>query len=225
MSAAAGDPFVPLLVFAGIGAAIGTGIYLSYALERRRTAGLADACLRLGLAFQPQVPKEQIPTFGTFHLFNLGRGRKGWNLMTGTVDGAAASLFDYRYTTGGGKSSHTWTQTVAVFPAAGALPEFLLSPEHWWDKIGEFLGHRDINFEASPEFSQHYLLKGPDEGAIRTAFGAEALGFFAQHQGWYVEVKGGALAIYRVGHRPKPEELPAFLAEVGAVRRAVVHDD
>ena len=223
MSAAA-TPLVPFLIIGAIVVLIGSAISLSYAYERKRTAALADACLRLGFNFQPQIPQEQIPTFGTFHLFDRGHGRKGWNLMAGKADGAAVSLFDYRYTTGGGKNSHTWTQTVAVFPAAGGLPEFLLAPEPWGDKIGEVFGHTDIDFEASPEFSKHYLLKGPDESGIRAAFGAEALGYFGQHQGWSVEVKAGKLAVYRLSHRPKPEELPTFVADVAAVHRTLVHD-
>jgi len=222
---AAAAPMLPFIAMAAVLAAVGSGIYLSYALERKRTAALADTCVRMGFNFQPKIPKEQIPTFGTFHLFNLGRGRTGWNLMTGKANGAAVSLFDYKYTTGSGKSSHTWTQTVALFQGAGSLPEFLLAPEHWWDKIGALLGHHDINFDASPDFSRHYLLKGPDEAAIRSAFGAETLGFFAQNLGWSVEVKAGALAVYRLSKRPKPEEMQAYVAEVAAVRRALGHDD
>lgn len=223
MSTAA-TPLVPVLVGGAVLAAIGVGVSLAFAYEKKRTAALADACLRMGFAFQPVIAKEQAPSFGDFHVLSVGHGRKGWNLMTGKADGAAVSVFDYRYTTGGGRNSHTWTQTVAAFPGAGGLPELLLAPEHWWDRIGQTVGMKDINFEASPEFSKNYLLKGPDETRIRTAFGAEALGFFAQHPGWSVEVKGDAIAIYRHSTRPKPEELPAFVAEVAAVRRTLVHD-
>jgi len=219
---AAAAPMLPFIIMAAVLAAVGSGIYLSYALENKRTAALADVSLRMGFNFQTGISKEQAPTFGDFHLFTRGHGRKGWNLMTGKTDGAAVSLFDYKYTTGGGKNSHTWTQTVAIFPETSALPEFVLAPEHWWDKIGALLGHKDINFEASPDFSTHYLLKGPDEAAIRAAFGAGALGFFAQNLGWSVEVKGGALAVYRMSKRPKPEEMQTFVAEVAAVRRALV---
>ena len=224
MSAAAATPLVPILIAGAVVVAIGAGISLAYAYEKKRTAALADACLRLGFNFQPMIPKEQAPSFGNFHLFSVGRGRKGWNLMTGKADGAAVSILDYHYTTGGGKNSHTWTQTVAVFPAAGELPEFMLAPEHWWDRIGQALGMKDLNFEASPEFSKHYLLKGPDETRIRAVFGAEALGFFAQTPGWTVEAKDGALAVYRMSSRPKPEELQTFVGEVAAVRRSLVHD-
>ncbi|HTT68455.1 MAG TPA: hypothetical protein VMF70_10535 [Gemmatimonadales bacterium] len=220
---AAAAPLAPFLVIGAIAVAVGAGISLALAFEKKRTAALADACLRMGFNFQPEIPTEQASSFGTFHLFSVGHGRKGWNLMTGKVDDAAASVFDYRYTTGGGKNSHTWTQTVAIIPGAGGLPEFMLSPEHWWDKIGEIFGHKDINFEASPDFSKHYLLRGPDEGRIRAAFGAEALGYFAQHPDWSVEVKDDAMAIYRRAKRPKPEEMQSFVADVASVRRALVH--
>jgi hypothetical protein len=45
--------------------------------------------------------------------------------------------------------------------------------------------------------------------AIRSAFGADALMFFGQHQGWHVEVKDRAVGIYRARHvtgvgRPSP---------------------
>ncbi len=224
MSAAeAAIPLAPLLAFGAVLVIVGAIFSLSLAYEKKRTAALADACLRMGFNFQPKIPADQAPSFGKFHLFSVGHGRKGWNLMTGKVDDAAASVFDYRYTTGGGKNSHTWTQTVAVIPGSGGLPDFALQPEHWWDKIGEILGHKDINFEASPEFSKHYLLKGPDEGRIRAAFGAQALGYFAQHPDWSVEVKDDAMAIYRRAKRPKAEEMQGFVADVAAVRRALVH--
>ncbi len=220
------DAQILTVVLAATAALVGVAIYFGVVYEKKRSAALADACLRLGFNCQQgKIPKEQAATLGTFHLFNLGHGRTGRNLMTGKADGAAVTLLDYQYTTGSGKSSHTWSQTVAIFPGGGGLPEFTLAPEHWWDKVGDLFGHRDIDFEASPEFSKHYLLKGPDEAAIRPAFGAEALGFFAQSPGWSVEAKDGALAVYRLSKRVKPEELQGFVTDVAAVRRALVHDD
>lgn len=224
MSAPAATPLVPILFFGAVLLAVGAGVWLAYVYEKKRTALLADASLRMGFNFRPKLPKEEIPTLGSFHLFNLGHNRTAKNVMTGRSEGSDVTVLDYQYVTGGGKNSHTWSQTVAIFPGAEALPAFMLSPEHWWDKLGEILGHKDINFDASPEFSKHYLLKGPDEARIRAEFGAEALGFFAQQQGWSVESAGGKLAVYRADRRSKPEELPVFMSEVAAVRRALVHD-
>ncbi len=219
------DVQIVSVAIAAFVAIAGVAVYFGLVYEKKRSAALAEACLRLGFTCQPgKIPPEQAATLGNFHLFNLGHSRVGRNLMTGKADGAAVTLLDYQYVTGGGKSSHTWSQTVAIFPGARSLPEFTLGPEHWWDKVGEIFGHHDIDVEASPEFSKHYLLKGPDETRLRAAFGAEALGFFAQSQGWSVESKDGALAVYRVSKRVKPEELQSFTSEAAAVRRALVHD-
>ena len=226
-AAAAATPLLPILLFGGTLAAIGVGVYLAYLSERKRTAALADVALRLGFSFEAKISNEEAATLGSFHLFKVGRSRKGKNLMRGKSDGADAIVLDYQYTVGGGKSSHTYSQTVVIYPGsagAAALPDFTLGPEHWWDKVGEIFGHRDINFESSEEFSKHYLLKGPDEAALRTLFGAEPLGYFAQHQGWSVEAAGGSLVVYHTGQRAKPLEMQPFLADTAAVRRALVHD-
>ncbi len=226
MSAAAAGPEFPLLMMGGVAALTGAILYFVWLAEKKRTAALFDVALRMGFNFESKVSNETAATLGTFHLFRIGHGRKGKNLMRGKSSGAEVAVLDYQYTVGGGKNSHTYRQTVAIYPPAGAaaLPDFTLGPEHWWDKIGEVFGPKDIDFEASEEFSKHYLLKGPDEAAIRALFGAEALGFFAQHQGWSVEAAGGALAVYHSARRAKPEEMQPFLAETDAVRRTLVHD-
>jgi hypothetical protein len=227
VSASAAAPLAPFLIMGAVAVTIGVGAYFAWLNEKKRTAALADVALRLGFSFEPKVSNEEAATLGSFHLFKIGRGRRGKNLMRGKSDGAEAIVLDYQYTTGSGKNSHTYSQTVAIYPGeagAAALPDFTLGPEHWWDRVGEIFGHHDINFEASPEFSKNYLLKGPDEAAIRTLFGAEPLGFFAQHQGWSVEAAAGSLVVYHSGRRAKPEEMQPFLADTAAVRRALAHD-
>ena len=218
------DPAIIVAAVAGALALAGGIVYIAYVAEQKRSAALADVALRMGFNFEAKVPKERLATLGPFHLFKRGHSRKARNLMRGKSGDAEVVVLDYQYTTGGGKNSHTHNQTVAIYPGAGsaaALPEFTLAPEHWWDKVGQVLGYRDIDFEASEEFSKHYLLRGPDETAIRAAFGMDTLGFFAQNQGWSVESAGGALAVYRGDKRAKPEEMQPFVAETANVRRAL----
>jgi len=217
-------PVLPIVVFGVVLAAVGIGAYVAYIGEKKRTAALFDIATRMGFTFEAKVSNETAATLGSFHLFKRGHAKKGKNLMRGKSDVADAIILDYQYTTGGGKNSHTHNQTVVLYPGVateGRLPEFTLGPEHWWDKVGQVFGYQDIDFESSEEFSKHYLLRGPDESAIRAAFGMNVLGFFGQNQGWSVESSGGSLAVYRAEKRPKPEEFQPFLAETAAVRRAL----
>jgi hypothetical protein len=225
VSAPAAAPLLPFLFLGATVVVVGIVLYAAIVREKQRTAALADVALRMGFNFEGKVPNDRLTTLGAFHLFKRGHRQRARNLMRGKSGDGEVAVLDYQYTTGGGKSSHTHNQTVAVFPGAAAavLPEFTLAPEHWWDRIGQIFGYQDIGFEASPEFSNHYLLRGQDETAIRAAFGANILGFFGQNLGWSVESAGGALAVYRGDKRCKPEQMQPFIAEAAAVRRALVH--
>jgi hypothetical protein len=193
-------------------------------LERQRTEALVAACQGMGLVFEPEGDLDALRAQGDLPLYNHGHSKKLKNVMSGQVRDRDVRFFDYQYTTGGGKNSHTWMQTVALFPRAGErLPELLLAPENLFHKIGQVFGYQDIDFDSSPEFSSHYLLRGPDEMAIRSAFSVDALSFFGQHQDWHVEVKDRTVAIYRAGKRCKPEDAPTFLAEAQDVLRVLVH--
>jgi carbonic anhydrase len=220
------NPALVPVAFAAVAvAAVGAGVYLSVTNEKKRRAALAQVALTLGLSYLDKVPEVTLSGLGNFHLLRHGHSKSGRSLMEGKSGDAQVTLLDYQYTTGGGKDSHTYRQTVAFYRGiATGLPAFTLAPEHFWHRIGALFGYQDINFEASEEFSRHYLLRGPDESAIRAVFGAEALGFFAQNLGWCLEAAGGSLAVYRAGKRCKPEEIQPFLAEAASVRRALVKD-
>lgn len=218
------ETLVPILAVAAVLALIGGIFVVSSRLEKQRTEALAAACQAMGFTFEPDGDLETMKGFGDLPLYGHGHSKKMRNVMTGRAGERDVKLFDYRYTTGSGKNSHTWSQTVALFPRGGeGLPDFLLAPENIFHKIGQVFGYQDIDFDSSPEFSSHYLLRGPDEMAIRSAFGAEALGYFAQERGWHVEVAGGNVGIYRSDKRCKPEDLRSFLEEAKAVLRALAH--
>ncbi len=112
---------------------------------------------------------------------------------------------------------------MALFPAsARRIPDFVLAPENLFHKIGQAFGYQDIDFESHPDFSKRYLLRGPDEAAIRAAFAPAALSYLEQHVGWHVEVKDETAAVYRAGKRVKPEDLPTFLEDARAILRVLV---
>lgn len=184
------------------------------AYERRRSEAMQAVAYRLGLAWAPEIAPVIRERLAGFRLVSQGTGRKASNVLHGTLHQIAVTLFDYRYSTGAGKSDRTHIQTVLLFETDRLhLPAFALRPEHVFHKLGEALGHQDIDFEAHPEFSAAYLLQGPDEGAIRDTFGEALLGYFARHPGLCVEGAGQQLVYYRSGRRVDPAQLGNFLEE------------
>ncbi len=194
--------------------------------DKARTQRMQDVSATLGFSFESEGNLEQIKAVADVPLFNRGHSKRVKNVLTGRSAETDVTLFDYRYTVGHGKNAHTSNQTVALFRGVSRMPDLQMAPENFFfDKLNKVLGHQDIDFDSSPEFSSRYTLRGPDETAIRTAFTADALSYFAAHKGWTIEAQSGNVAIYRAGERVKPEELPVFLEQartmVGALTSSV----
>jgi hypothetical protein len=142
--------------------------------------------------------------------------------MTGRLGDQQLSVFDFRYTTGGGKHQHTSLQTVVMLPSAKpTLPDLQMAPENPLHKIAEAFGYQDIDIESHPEFSKRYIVKGADEEAVKAALYPHAAAYFAEHEGWTVEARSGTIAIYRANSRPKPDDFRMFVEEACTAARTL----
>lgn len=196
---------IPVLFFIFIiGLIVALYIYNSKK-EKERTLALQQAAQAMGWAFMPVVQPGMIPHTEYFNLFKQGHSKQTKNMIYGQINGAKAALFDYRYTVGHGKNSHTYTQSVLYFETPRLqLPLFTLSPENFMHKFISALGYQDIDFGNRPEFSKKYLLRGQDEQGIRRTFEDRILAFYEANQGLHTEGGGNQLFIYRQGQRIPP---------------------
>jgi hypothetical protein len=124
------------------------------------------------------------------------------------------AVFDYQFTTGSGKSQHTYRQTVLAVESNGLhLPPFTIRPENFFDTIAGVLGFRDIDFEDHPEFSRGFVLKSPDEERTRKLFDTEVFQFFAARRDVALEANRSRFVVYRRNKTVPPAELKKFLAD------------
>ncbi len=211
------DALWPILIVVGI---IVVVFALSFYLEKRRAEALDAFSREIGFTFVGN-DRTRIPNMvGGFELFNKGRSRTVKHLMYGPRGNANVYFFDYSYRTGSGKNSSTHSQTVVLFESeALQLPRFFLVPENLFHKIGNLFGYRDIDFDAYPEFSKQYLLRGEEEDRIRQCFNHRILSFFEAKKGLYTEGNGSQLLYYRVRHIVQPKNLQSFLDEAVEVYR------
>ena len=191
---------IPFLFIGVVAAVIVGSLIYGRVYARKRTEALQLVAAQLGFSFAgaEQDHHSAIPDL-MMPLFNRGRGRKFSNSMTGSFAGQRISIFDYRFTTGSGKDSHTWNQTVAAFSQELWLPEFELRAENFLDRIADHFTHRDIDFDAFPEFSRRFLLRGPSENGIRKLFAPALIQFLqmlAQDVKWNIEGSSATLVIY-----------------------------
>ena len=128
--------------------------------------------------------------------------------MYGEIEGVKTAVFDYRYTVGGGKNSQTFNQTVVYLePRNLSLPFFSLRPEHLFHKLISAFGYQDIDFGNRPTFSSKYLLRGPDEQAVRNLFDDALLGFYEMNPGLSADGGGNQLFLFQQNYRQPPQQI------------------
>jgi len=205
--------FMPFVFFGCFIALFGVIAVITWLLDRKRSDDLANLAVELGLEFSKQG-SPNVPGLGRFQLFSRGRRRKTYNVMKGSVEGVHAAVFDYRFTTGSGKSTTTHKQTVcAIFDDRLNLPLFQMRPEGFWQKLGQIFGYQDIDFPENEFFSKKYTLRGRDEEQIRAAFTSDVLAFFETRPGLYVEGGGDTIIFFKAGRRMKVREIQDFLLD------------
>jgi hypothetical protein len=207
-----------IIIIAGVICAAILVFCLVRYLNRQRTKALKLTAESLSFTFSEKGGQPLIDTFSGFNLFSLGYGRRISNVLAGKFNLIPVTVLDYRYTTGGGKSTKTWHQTLLIIESDKLqLPRFVLQPENIFDKIAGVFGKKDINFETAPVFSKRYQLRGDDEASIRSLFNAPVLDFYERHLGLTTEGDGVRLIYYRFGKKVAPEKIQAFIQEGGDV--------
>lgn len=210
-----------LFAFAAV---VGAIAYLSNRAERRRVEALQELAPTLGFSLTPGSLKPEDASIDatvlSLPLLRRGRSRRVRNVMRAQGAAGEQVLLDYRYTVSSGKSSHVVEQTVLAACWRGVqIPAFRLHPERVTDRIAQWFGAANIEFDSNPEFSKSYALSGPDPDELRGYFERHAVAFFGSTPGWNVEGSGEWVIVFHAGRREKPEGLSAFLESARQVAR------
>ena len=192
------------------------------ALSRRRTQALATAAIEIGFTFggEEWPDRGRAPLLKT-KLFGEGYDHQIKNIMIGSGSGFGISFFDYSFVVGAGKSQHTYAQTVATFSKDDVyLPYFAMRPANLLDKAWDAVAHKNIHFDANPEFARRYVLQGALPEKVQALFTPGLISFgegLDLHEKWHIEGAGNTLVVYRAEKRVAPDQLRNFLDQTTAV--------
>lgn len=205
----------------GIAALAAVGILSIWAIRRtlgrKRTQALANTAIEMGFTFdgEARTPYLQTPLFGK------GHSRKFENVMTGDRVGFIVRLFDFSFTVGRGKNQQTHRQTVASFSKEHvSFPYFELRPANLLSRAWDAMAHKNIHFDAEPEFARRYVLQGALPDKVRELFTPSLISFLDGldvHAKWHIEGVGGTLVIYRADKKTPPEQMRTFLEETSQI--------
>jgi len=192
--------FVLIIVF---------GILSHLAAKRRREAlqALAD---RLGLRFSPDKRHDFASRFRFLDEIDQGDNRYAFNILTGTHQGHAVTLFEYHYETHstdskGNRQTHNHYLTFLTLELPRAFPELRIAPEGLLSKFAQALGYGDIDFESA-EFSRAFCVRSPDKKFAYAICHARAMEYLLAHRTMAVEIENRTLALCFVGELA-PERL------------------
>jgi len=214
------DQVVPLIVFGGV-AAVAGGVALGrWLVTRRRRRAYEAFCQTRGYRFDAARPGEEARHAATCRLFTAGRRRRWTFTIAGTSGGTPFTAFEYRWTTGSGKSARSHRIAGLLWTVERSLPQFFVAPEGWGDKVAAYFGGQDMDFDDSPDFSHSYRLRGADEAAVRALFTPARRQRLEQLVGQHVSGAGNELMWWRDATLPTPDAFDEFLMEGERVRRA-----
>lgn len=215
-----------VVMLLGLAAFVGIGLLVTNLLERRRTNALMEHGTTLGFRHEQVLPGELDGFASATEVMNLGRRRQARNILRREVPPLDVVLFDYRYTVGSGKQSHTVDQTMAVFRSNRLQnPAFVIKPEGFFSRVGALLGIQDIDFEDSPEFSRKYVLQGANEEAIRAFLTPVRRDLITSFDRLCLQAHTGCLYFWFDRKRTPPSELQAFFEKAFTVYSAFAEPD
>jgi len=158
------DSTVTVLIIIGVLVLFAVGAYYTHQQAKKRIAALQSLADRFGLRFSPGANSHHDERFAQFAIFRVGTNRTAYNTLSGTktIGGQEQSVVmgDFRYTveSGSGKNRRRVTRQfsyVLVGVPHEDVPALLVRREHFFDKVTDFFGFDDIDFE-SVEFSRRF---------------------------------------------------------------------
>ncbi|MBX2843928.1 MAG: hypothetical protein KTR26_19305, partial [Flammeovirgaceae bacterium] len=116
-------------------------------------------------------------------------------------------IFDITYDEGALLGRNVYHTTAHLIHLPIEIPAFVMEKEELFDRIMDFSEHDDIDFKEFKAFSDKFVLKGPDEKAIRKLFTSSLIKFFDKNKIFHLESNGKTLLLLNRNRFASPIEV------------------
>jgi len=140
---------------------------LKHQKSEGRKRQLAGWAFSKNLNYNPARNSGIANQYPQFKCLQRGENRYVYNVIEGNLGNRPVRAFDYHYEThhtdskGNRQTQHHYFSAVIVDANLPLKPLFIRG-EHLFDKLTEFIGFNDIDFESA-EFSKKFYVKSPDK--------------------------------------------------------------
>lgn len=184
--------FAILVVFLGV---------LGFLQARRRRQELNDWATANGWRFTPDSDYSMEDRHPGFSCLHEGSQRYAYNITQGPCHDRSLCAFDYHYETystdsKGRRQTHHHYFSAVVLETDLPLKPLFIRAEGFFDKITEFLGFDDIDFESS-EFSKKFYVKSPDKKWAYDVLHQKTMEYLLEAPRYTLEFDGHCVIAYQ----------------------------
>lgn len=213
---------------AGLGAlaliSVMSGGIIGSIYEWKKSSKLRDQAYAVFAKDNEMVYSPTTSEFGSGSLFLNGYDKKGSTEFKGEIDGLPFRLFQYNYSSGGGKHSRNYDAMVARIVLPRALPHMVIDSEVENDETGNSI--LPLNFDASQkielegDFARYFNLYAPDKYGVTalTVLAPDVMDCLMRNAALCdIEIIDNNMYFYWPNVARKPEEFETIFRSVDAV--------
>lgn len=194
------DVTVFIVIIIAVIAIVIVAVIIKHKKAEGRKKELAGWAFSKGLSFNPGRDGN-IDNRYPFKCLQRGDNRYGYNIVEGNISNRPVRAFDYHYEThhtdskGNRRTTHHYFSAVIVDANLPLKPLFIRS-ENLFDKLADFVGFNDIDFESA-EFSKKFYVKSPDKKWAYDVLHQATMEFMLQSLQYDIEFSGRHVIAYR----------------------------
>ena len=194
---------MPVLIIVGVIVVIIVFAYLGHLAAKKRREALAALAASSGLTYSSGDPLDLPDRLGHIAKFSRGHDRDAKNVLHGTYCECEVVAFDFKYTTTETSTNSRGRRTTrevdhwfsaCVHPLELSFPNLTIRPEGFFDKIGDFIGFDDIDFE-SDEFSRKFRVTSDNRKFAYDVCHPRMMEWLLARRGWHIELVGGCFVL------------------------------
>jgi len=186
-------------------------VFAFYAAAKRRKE-LAAWAHGHGLSFDRSKRYYVDDRFAEFKCLRKGHSRYAYNTMKGNWGETPIVAFDYHYAIGSGKNRSDHNFSAAIVDSPIPLKGLFIRPEGFFDKVTEFFGFDDIDFESA-EFSRKFYVTSPDKRWAYDVIHQQMMEYLMSVQNFCIQFGPTRVIAWR-SRRFKPADFEAAIAVV-----------
>ncbi len=213
---------IPILLFVGALIAVAViGLVIAARIERKKREAFAAWADAHAFTYDPEQEEGLDDRYG-FECLAQGNNRYGCHHLRGDWNGLPVHAFQYHYqvSSGSGKHRHThhYWHTAVIVECGIPLEPLAIRPESLFDRLAEFVGWDDIDFESA-EFSRRFHVSARDKRWAYAVLHPQAIEHLMG--GWTESLElGGPCALGWYDGRYDPDALaPALDLVTGLIQR------